>query len=118
LASFQRQMVKIAKVTTLISVAWTILCAVLLVGWQITLWLQKGVWNSYSFATLTKELEHDQGAAYVVASADRSGADLTSTQAAIEWLLEIPVIVPLLTATALLLGFYVWLNDFEKRSAN
>jgi hypothetical protein len=92
-------------------------CAVLLVGWQITSWLQKGAWDVFSVSSLIKRIEHDHVAAYAMASADRPATDLIDKSPVVDWLLAVPAIVPLVIATALLFGFYIWLDKVEK-SAN
>jgi hypothetical protein len=118
LSAFQQHLVRFAKIATLVSVAWTVLCAILLVGWQTTLWLQEGVWNSYSLSSLIGRLERDRVATYVTAGAAKLETGSINKQAVLNWLLEMPSIVPLLIASALLLGFYIWLKDIEKKSAH
>ena len=107
---------KVAKTTTLFAVGWTILCAVLLAGWQIASSLQKGAWDAFSVASLIKRMKADAVATYTVASADKPATSLTNNF--VDWLLAVPAIVPLLIAAALLLGFYIWLNDVEKKPAS
>jgi hypothetical protein len=110
LASRQR-LVRFAKMTALLSAAWTILVAILIVGRQATSWLQDGVWESYPLSSVISSLEKGQGSTYTTASADKPAA-ISGT---LDWLLEIPAIVPLLIASVLLLAFYSRLTTIEKR---
>jgi hypothetical protein len=101
--AFQR-VIKFAKVTALVSAAWTILCAVLLVGW----WASSG--SAYRVSSAIQLLGPD-------------GTDVTGTsetewtlkETLIDWLLGLPVIAPLLIVAALLVVFYRWLVAIEKR---
>jgi hypothetical protein len=45
-----------------------------------------------------------------------ASSDKTETAMA-DWLLDVPAIVPILIASALLLGFYLWLTSIEQASS-
>ncbi len=117
LSAFQQRLVRYAKITALLSAVWTILCAVLIVGWQVTSWLQNGVWDAYPLSSVIKSLENDQAVSYVTASSDKFETKLMDKQVMADWLLEIPAIVALLIASALLLAFYMRLTVIEKNSS-
>jgi hypothetical protein len=84
------------------------LSAVLIVGQQVTSWLQDGIWDAYSLLSIISRLKGNQNI-YVTASSDN-----VQTNGIADWLLEIPAIVPLLIASALLLAFYAWVAAIEK----
>jgi hypothetical protein len=110
------QVVKFAKMTALLAAAWTILCAVLIVGWQVTSWIQNGEWEAYRVSSVIISLKNDRNYKYVTASLDKIETDSTIQQVLADWLLDIPAIVPLLIVAALLLAFYLKLSAIEKRA--
>jgi hypothetical protein len=95
----------------LVSTVWTILCAVLIVGWQVTSWLQGGIWDP-SLSSMIRSLQGNQDITYATASANKP-----ATEGITDWFLEIPAIVPLLIASALLLVFYAWLATIEQEDS-
>ena len=99
--AFQR-VVRFARLTALIFAGWTILWAALLAGW----WVWSG--DAYPVSSIVQLLSPDR--TYVTASF--SG---TLKEALIDWLLDVPAIVPLLMAAALLVMFYRWLAVIDKR---
>ena len=113
---FQR-VLKFAKVTALLSAVWTILCAVMIVGMQVTSWLGNGVWDTYRLSSILKKLKSDQNITYVTASAHKFETELTIKQVIADWLLGIPAIVPLLIVAALYLAFYLRLAAIEKEAS-
>ena len=88
-------------------------CAVLIVGWQVIYWIHDGVWNVWSVSYVFTSLESNRRVTYVTASSDK----LDAHQGVVDFLLEIPAIVPLLIAAALLLAFYLRLTIIEKRDS-
>jgi hypothetical protein len=93
---------RFTKATTLFSAAWTMVCAVFVIGLQIASWLKNGVWDAYPIST------------YVMASSD----ELINNQVLANWLLRIPAIVPLLVGAALLVAFYMLITVIEKKYPN
>jgi hypothetical protein len=116
LSAFLR-VVKFAKITALLSAVWTILCAAIIVGLQVTSLIRNGVWDAYQLSSIIKSLKSGQNITYVTASSDRFAMDLTIKQVMADWFLEIPAIVPLLIVAALLLGFYLRLAVIEKEAS-
>ena len=108
LAAFLR-LVRFARMTALVAVIWTIFYAVLIVGWQIIIFLRDGSWRTLPLSTVLNTLESSRGEIYS-AKIERS----YPTNLA-EALLQVPVIVPLLAAAALLTAFYLWLSKTERR---
>jgi len=107
LFAFQQHLVRFAKIAALLSAAWTMLCAVLVVGPQVSAWLQDGVLDAYSLSSTISRLHGNQK--YFTA-----GSDNLRSNWIVDWLLEVPAVVPLLTASALLLAFYAWVATVEK----
>jgi hypothetical protein len=99
--------------TALVADIWTILYAVLIVGWQITSLLREGSWPALPLSSIINKLEFNRGAIYATASTD----EIERSQLAnvIDAMLRVPAIVPLLLAAALLTAFYLWLTDIEKQ---
>jgi hypothetical protein len=98
LTAFQRRLVKFAKITALLSAVWTALCAVMLAGWQVTSWLQNGVWDAYPLASVIKNLKGEQGVTYATTSSDELKTEPINIHGIYDWVLEIPAIAPLLIA--------------------
>jgi hypothetical protein len=106
LSSFEQPLLGFAKISALLSAVWTALCAVLLIGWQVTSWLYTGVWDAYPLSSVVNSLKSDGGNTYITASSAKIEPELTTTQEMVDWLLEIPTIVALLIALSLLLAFH------------
>jgi hypothetical protein len=95
----------------LVANVWTIFYIVLLVGWQLAVFLQRGTWPALP---LTAVFTGPGDTIYSTASIGRveTTSSLTTTA---DTLLSVPAIVALLLAAVLLTGFYVWLRHTEKR---
>jgi hypothetical protein len=104
-----QRLLKFARLTALLSAAWTILCALLLLGWQTMVWLRDDAWQSYTLATVIRNLHRTEDLTYVTASADRA-----RTEGVGDWLLDTPASAFLLIVAAMLLAFYLWLARAEK----
>ena len=102
--AFQR-VIRSARLAALICAGWTVLCAALLAGW----WVWSG--DAYPTSSIVQLLSPDR--TYVTASF--SETEWTLKEALIDWLLDLPVIVPLLTTAALLVVLYRWLTVIDKR---
>ena len=103
------RLVRIAKVASLATNAWTIFYAIVIVGWQITSLLREGSWPALPLSSVINKLEYEPGAIYATASAHEIESSV------LDALLRVPAIVPLLLASALLTAFYLWLARTEKR---
>jgi hypothetical protein len=90
----------------LICAGWTALCAALLAGW----WVWSG--DDYSISSIVQLLSPNR--TYVTASF--SETEWTLKEALIDWLLDLPVIGPLLTTAALLVILYRWLTAIDMRA--
>jgi hypothetical protein len=95
----------------LVANAWTIFYIVLLVGWQLALFLQRGTWPALPLAAV---FTGPADTIYSTASIGRVETTSSVTNAT-DILLGVPAIVPLLLAAALLTAFYMWLRRAEKR---
>jgi hypothetical protein len=100
------RLVRFTKTTALISALWTILCSVLLAGRQGISWWREGLGSPYSLAALIKG---DREITYTTASYTEKGI--------LDWVLDLPAIVPLLMAATLLLALYSWLATIEKQTS-
>jgi hypothetical protein len=99
--------------TALVADIWTVFCAVSIVSWQMITFLRDGSWHALPLSSVFNTLEYNRGEIYSTASIDKiEGSHQTALADA---LLQVPVIVPLLSAAALLTAFYLWLSDTEKR---
>jgi hypothetical protein len=106
-------LIRFAKVTSLVVNAWTIVYAVLIVGWQISSLLREGSWPALPLSSVIHKLGYGRGAIDATASVHEIDSSVVDT------LLRVPAIVPVLLASALLTAFYLWLARAEKRySAN
>jgi hypothetical protein len=115
LSALQR-VVTIAKLTTLLSAALTILCAVVIVGAQVTVWIRTGIWESYRLGSVVRSLKAGDADVYVTASTPNSAPKLTTTQVMVDWLLEIPTTPLLMVVVALHLAFYLYLVAIDAHS--
>ena len=106
------RLVRFAKLTALIAGIWTTFCAVLIVGWQITILLKDGGWQALPLSLVFDKLEY-RHEIYSTASIDKISRSLTTNF--IDLLLQMPIIVPLVLAMVLLVAFYSWLSDIERR---
>jgi hypothetical protein len=102
------RLAKFASIASLITLAWTLLCGVMIVGWQAKFWVQDGIWPDLSIAFILNALEGH--AAYQTASAE-------TVQTSADRLLGLPAIVPVLIASAVLTAFYLWLVKVERASS-
>lgn len=102
------RLVRFAKVASLATNAWTIFCAVLIIGWQIISLLREGSWPSLPLSSVINKMGYEPGEIFATASVHE--AELGVVRA----LLGVPAIVPLFLASALLTAFYLWLAHIEK----
>ena len=102
-------LIRFTKLAALAANAWTIVYIVLIVGWQLTTLLGSWEWPALPLSTVIGKLQHSRDTAFVTGSV--SGID----PSAVDTLLRVPVLIPLLLASALLTVFYLWLASTEKR---
>ena len=107
------RLIRFAKVVALVADAWTILCAVLIVGWQIVIFLREGSWSALPLSFVFNTMIYPRDEVYSTASIEKIEPDHLKNLA--DALLQIPVIVPLLLGAALITAFYSWLSHIEKR---
>lgn len=106
------RLIRVAKATALVADITTILYAVFIFGWQVVSLLRDGIWPALPLSSVLNKLEYNRGAIYATASAGQN--ERSYLPDAIESLLRVPVIVPLLLAAALITAFCVWLAHIEK----
>jgi hypothetical protein len=95
--------------TVLIGVAWTIIDLVLIVGWQVSIFFRDGNWHALPLSSVLK----GSGGSASTASIYKIGTSYPTNLG--DGLLQIPIIVPLLLGAALLIAFYFWLSNTERR---
>jgi hypothetical protein len=115
LSALQR-LVKLARITAIISAVLTILCAALIFGLQVASWTRTGVWDAYLLSSVVKSLKTDQVDVYFTASSDKFQTKLTNTQVIVDWFLRIPTTAILLVVAALHFVFYLYLTVIEKEA--
>jgi hypothetical protein len=103
------RLIRFTRMTALVANIWTIFYAVLIVSWQIENFLKARSWPALPLSFVINKLEYEPGAIYATASAHEIESSV------VDALLRVPVIVPLLLASALLTAFYLWLARTEKR---
>jgi hypothetical protein len=107
------RLIRFAKLITLLAGLLTLLQLVLIVGWQAVTFFNKGRWPALQLSAVVKWVQ-DRGEIYETASTPSvERGDLLASAA--ETLLQIPVVVPLLLALALLIVFFLWLSHIEKQ---
>ena len=99
--------------TALVADIWTVFSAVSIVSWKMITFLRDGSWHALPLSSVFNTLEYNRGEIYSTASIDK--IDEGHQAALADALLQVPVIVPLFLAAALLTAFYLWLSDTEKR---
>ena len=114
LSALQR-VVTIAKLATLLSAVSTILCAVVIVGVQVTAWIRTGMWEAYRLGSVIRGLKGGHADVYVTASTTKTATELTDTQVLLDWFLEIPTTALLLAVAALHFAFYLYVVAIEQR---
>ena len=114
LSAFKR-IVRLAKLTTLLSGVLTIFCTAAVLGSQVTSWIRTGAWETYLLSSVIGGLKSDQSDVYVTASTDKFQTELTSTQVMVDWLLGIPTVLLLLVVAGLHVFFYLHLVNIEKQ---
>jgi hypothetical protein len=97
----------------LVADIWTIFYAILVVGWQITVFLKDKSWPALPLSSIFRKLNIDHAPIYTTAST--GGIEKSPPATIIDALLRIPAIIPLLLAMALLTAFYLWLTHTEKK---
>ena len=107
------RLIRFARMAALIADLWTIAYVFLIVGWQINIFLKEGSWPALSVKSALNTLGRDHHVIY--ATAQTRGDEANHLSNAVDALLQVPAIVPLLLAAALLTAFYKWLKDVERR---
>jgi hypothetical protein len=101
--------IRFAKITVLASAVWTIFCATFIFSWQLISWFRSGSWDFFPISWAVLPIK------YTTASAGQNSPQPTVLQYVVDQLLEIPAIVPLAIASALLFGFYIRLSIMERQ---
>ena len=98
--------------------AWTVnaattVCAILMAGWQVVIFLRDGSWPALPLSLLFGKAEDAQRDIYSTASVNKIASTAPDF---VDMLLQIPIIVILVLAVILLSAFYLWLSAIEKEA--
>ena len=107
-------LIRFAKLTVLTANVLTIFCAVLIVGWQITIFLRDGSWRALPLSFFLSPRPNGIGEVFVTASIDKLGG--SQSTAFVDALIHVPASLILLLGVAFLTAFYWWLSNIEKRT--
>ena len=107
------RLIRFARIAALVADVWTIFYAVLIVGWQTTIFLKDGSWPALPLSSLFNKLNIDHAPIYTTASTGET--EKSQLASMLDALLRVPAIVPLLLAMVLLTAFYLWLTHTEKK---
>jgi hypothetical protein len=108
LGAFQR-VVKLAKLTTALSGALTVSCAVAFAGLQAVAGLTDGAWEPHRLSWIVASLKNDESVTYFTAS-------VKDTQSwMMDWFLGLPAIALLALVALAHVAFYSYLVQFETR---
>ena len=106
------RLIRFAKLTILIADVSTIFCAFLIVGWQLIIFLRDGSWRALSLSLVFSGHEYNRSEVYSTASIDKIVASQSTTFT--NAFLQLPIIMALLLAAAVLTAFYLWISGLEK----
>ena len=107
------RLIRFARIAALVADIWTIFYAVLIVGWQTTIFLKDGSWPALPLSSIFNKLNIDHAPIYATASTGET--EKSQLASILDALLRVPAIVPLLLAMVLLTAFYLWLARTEKK---
>jgi hypothetical protein len=109
-----RRLVAFVKVLVAGAGAMTALSMGAIVSLQVAFWLATRTWSPFPLSQIF-ELSHiNVPRRYLPASADGQVTGRVDPQGIVEWLLDLPAIVALFVALALLALFYASLTSLEK----
>ena len=92
------------KIAACISAIGTFILALLILGWQATLWVRTDEWNPFPISRALSLAHLERAAIYVTASVSDSPSSL-NLQTIYDWFLDLPATGFLLAVAAVLLGF-------------
>ena len=108
-------LIRFAKLTVLIADIWTIFCAVLIVGWQITIFIRDGSWQALPLSLVFLGTgEYGKGDVFSTASIPKIEGSRAATSF-VDVLLQMPIVSLSFLAAAFLTAFYLWLLNAERR---
>jgi hypothetical protein len=110
--SAARRLVNLAKLTTALSGALTVSCAMILAGQQVAAGLMDGVWEPHRLSWIVASLKRGGSLTYYTASVNQTQPQV------IDWILDLPVIALLAIVALAHFIFYSYLVEFEKKGAS
>lgn len=104
------QLVTLTKRTVAVAATCTGGCAGILVAAQAISWFRHDEWDSYTLSSL---MPKRHAATYTVASSMKADTNLTDVNQLLDWVLGLPVMLPLLIALVGLIAFWLQLSKYE-----
>jgi hypothetical protein len=92
------------KIAACISAIGTFILALLILGWQTTLWVLTDEWNPFPISSALSLAHLERAAVYVTASAPERPPSL-DLQTIYDWFLDLPASGFLMAVAGVLLGF-------------
>src|SRR5262249_22820550 len=102
-------LIQLAKGATMVGASATILVLFLIVRWEARLWAAEGRWQNVQISDVVDLLRTGENATYLPASIEGL-AETRSRTALLSPFGDLPAIVPLVLALAVLIIFYLWLR--------
>jgi hypothetical protein len=105
------------KIGARMSAIATLALAGVIVGWQVTSWIQTDEWNPFPISSALAMAHLERPAIYVTASVSDRRPPSLDLQTVYDWFLDLPAGGFLLAVAAVLLGFSIVGASMEKRFA-
>jgi hypothetical protein len=113
LKKFERRFLQTSRGVAIAAMALTGICTAAVVSWQFALLLASTGWSSLSVGRVLESADAPSPRRFATASAQQN----SPFDAAIvfDWLLDLPALVPLVSALGLLGLYYAYLKSVEKK---
>ena len=108
-------LIRFAKLTVLTANVLTIVCAVLILSWQVTFFLRDGSWRALPLSFILNSRPYGSSEVFMTASIDKVGE--SQSTGFVDALLHVPIPIILILGVAFLTAFYSWLSNIEKRTS-
>jgi hypothetical protein len=105
------------KIAACISAIGTVILAGVILGWQVTSWIQTDEWTPFPISRALSLAHLDRPAIYVPASVSDRPPPSLDFQAIYDWFVDLPAALFLLAVAAVLLGFSIVGASIEKQFA-
>lgn len=113
--SFGQRVAQLAKGPVVVSAAFTALCTIGILLWQIGYGFKTGEWEAFTVSDVFQAAHIYIPRRYNMASFSPSQNSRFDAQTVMEWVLDLPAIVPLVVVTLLIALFYIWLARIAEK---